>query len=146
ELYDTSRLLADPWAGTCNHLGGQTWWADQRPYYDPAINAIYTGSAAPIFPACPSEESPHLLDTFTPRQGIYFDAYYPEQGPGQITDYSVYDAAGTGVESWSASSPDYYEGSYWYWYGPVPYGYALGQWHFDATFQGKTVRHDFWVL
>jgi murein DD-endopeptidase MepM/ murein hydrolase activator NlpD len=146
EVYNSSSQLTDPWGGTCNYLGGQSRWADQRPYYDPAIDALDTGSAAPLFPSCPNEEIPHFLDTFTPGQGIYFDAFYRDQLPGEVTNYSVYDAANTPVESWSDSSPDYTDGSYWYWYGPVPDGYALGQWHFDATFLGQTVRHDFWVV
>lgn len=147
EVYDASGHLIDPWGGPCNHLGGRSWWASQRPYYDSAINALYTHDAAPEFPACPSEEIPHFQDTFTPGQEIIFAAYYRDQLQGQLTNFRVYDAAGNLVKIWGDSSSILWTAaSYRYWYARVPYGYELGSWRFEADFQGMTVHHDFSVV
>ena len=147
EVYDAANHLIDPWGGPCNLLGGISWWTSQRPYYDSAINALYTHDAPPEFPACPNDEIPHFSDTFTPGQTIYFAAYYRDQLQGQVTNYRVYDAANTLVDAWSASLSDpWYAADYWYFYEPVPFGFTLGEWRFEADYEGQTVRHDFFVV
>jgi hypothetical protein len=148
EVHDASNHLIDPWGGPCNSLGGLSWWKSQRPYYDSALNALYTHDAAPEFPACPTEEIPHFQDTFTPGQTIYFAAYYRDQLQGQLTNYRVFDAANTLVQSWSGSLSDpWYAADYWYWYEPLPLsGFALGTWRFEADYQGQTVQHEFFVV
>ena len=149
EVYNASNQLIDPWGGPCNSLGGVSWWASQRPYYDSALNALYTHDAAPEFPACPNEEIPHFQDTFTPGQTIYFAAYYRDQLAGQLTNYRVYDAANVLQLSWSGSltDPPWYAADYWYWFTTLPAsGLALGKWRFEADYQGSTVQHEFFVV
>ena len=58
ELYDSSQNLNDPYAGTCNSLNVSSWWEDQPPYYDSAINRMGTSHTEPHFPACPFQERP----------------------------------------------------------------------------------------
>lgn len=148
EVYDAASHLIDPWGGPCNSLGGVSWWKSQRPYYDSALNALYTHDAPPEFPTCPTEEIPHFQDTFTPGQTIYFAAYYRDQLQGQPTSYRVYDATNAQVLSWSGSLSDpWYAADYWYWTVTLPpSGLALGKWRFEADYQGKTVQHDFFVV
>jgi hypothetical protein len=146
-VYDAGDNLIDPYAGPCNSLNASSWWASQRPYYDSAINAVLTHSAAPVFPACPTTETLNTSNTFVPGQDAYFAAYYRDQLSGQVSNYYVYDAIGNLVASWSHSSPAaHYAASYWYWYFALPGGYALGKWRFDVVYQGQTYSHDFFVV
>lgn len=147
EVYDTDGKLIDPYAGPCNSLNAESWWAAQRPYYDSAINALITHTAPPDFPSCPGTETINASDTFVPGTNAYFAAYYRDQLFGQVGDYSVRDADGALVSSWSHSSPaPYYAASYWYWYFTLPSGFALGQWRFQVDYEGESYVHDFFVV
>ena len=46
---NTYNHLIDPYAGNCNNYNDDSWWIEQRPYYDSAINKIMTHSAPPEF-------------------------------------------------------------------------------------------------
>ena len=148
ELYSAANQLTDPWGGPCNSMGGVSWWADQRPYYDSAVNAVLTHSAPPNLPGCPNTEIPNTSDTFTPGQTVYYAVYYHDQLQGQVSQYKIYDANGALYDSWSdALGVPWYAADYWYWYAPLnTAGFALGQWRFEVTYQGKTYNHYFYVV
>jgi murein DD-endopeptidase MepM/ murein hydrolase activator NlpD len=38
EVYDSVGALNDPYQGACNNFNATGWWANQRPYTDPALN------------------------------------------------------------------------------------------------------------
>jgi murein DD-endopeptidase MepM/ murein hydrolase activator NlpD len=52
EVYDALDNLIEPYAGPCNSLNTSSWWVNQRPYFDSAINAITTGPDAADWPDC----------------------------------------------------------------------------------------------
>jgi len=148
ELYNGANQLTDPWGGPCNSLGGVSWWENQRPYYDSAINAVLTHSAPPSFPGCPNTEIPNTSDTFTPGQTAYFAVYYHDQLQGQVSNYRVYDANGVLYNSWSDALPvPWYAADYWYWFGTLnTAGFTLGAWRFEVDYLGKTYTHTFYVI
>ena len=45
EVYDAIGNLIEPYAGPCNVMNPLSWWEDQRPYYDSAINKLMVGTA-----------------------------------------------------------------------------------------------------
>jgi len=145
QVFDGNSQLVDPYSGSCNFE--PTWWLDQRPYDDSAVNAIRTHDTPAVFPGCPGTEIPNERNAFLPGSTIYFAAYYRDQLSGQVGQYGVYDAAGDPVFQWSHSSPQpYYAAALWYWRIDAPQsGAAFGTWRFEVTFEGVTTTHHFWV-
>ncbi|MBI2567508.1 MAG: M23 family metallopeptidase [Candidatus Schekmanbacteria bacterium] len=146
ELYDSADRLVDPYSGPCNDTIGTSWWANQREYYDSAINLIAIHSAPPEFPECPEPEVPNLQDVFAPGDDAYFAAYYRDQRANESSTYTVVNAAGTEVWRWDHSSPaEYYEASYWYWMRRLPTDGVHGKWWYRVTYLGREYEHEFWV-
>src|SRR5690606_2616679 len=67
EVYNNTNQLVDTYSGTCNTWtsSSDSWWQNQKSYQDPKINAVLTHSAPPVFPTCPSVETPNMKDVFS---------------------------------------------------------------------------------
>jgi murein DD-endopeptidase MepM/ murein hydrolase activator NlpD len=143
EVHDAAGRVTEPHAGACG--GAVSWWEVQRPYYDSAINALFTHSAAPLMPACPGAETPNLADVFAPGASATFATYYRDQRAGQITSYTIRKPDGTAFASWTHStSTAHFPASYWYWTFTLPTG-PPGTWVFEARYQWVTYSHAFAV-
>jgi hypothetical protein len=143
ELHDSSGNVIDPWAGACNTISSM--WAAQRPYYDSAINSMMTGSAAPVFPTCPTTETKNSKDQFYPGDTVYFSTYYRDQQVGQQTTYTIYLPDGTVYQTWARTATTYFSASYWYWSFNLGANVPAGRWKYEAVYDGKTYQHDFSV-
>ena len=144
ELYDAGGNVIDPFSGACNNIS--SWWAEQRPYYDSAVNKLTTGSAAPVIPACPNPETSNIKNQFNPGETIYFTSYYRDQLSGQQSRYTIYQPEGTVYRSWTGSiSASYYSASYWYWFYTLEANAPAGLWKFEVIFNGQTYHHNFSV-
>jgi len=146
EVHDAYDDLVDPYAGPCNGLNPSTWWTEQRPYYDSAINAIRTHAAPPEFPACPEGEITNESVSFERGERIYFATYYRDQLAGQVTDYMVHAPGGELYWEWDhASSAAHYAASYWYFWLTIPADAPEGQWTYRIAYEGQTCESTFWV-
>jgi hypothetical protein len=145
ELYDANDNLIDPYQGACNTLNPTSWWTAQRPYRDSAINKLATHTAPPVFPACPTQETPNLSNYLTPGVTYPFAAYYRDHVAGQQTVYTIQRPDGSTWQTWIGSAPVTYDGSYWYWNWALPMS-PLGRWNFRAVYQGVTTNHGFNLL
>jgi len=63
EIYNANRQLIDPWLGTCNPTTNTTWWSNQRPYYDPAINKLMITKNLVQFKPSPTQDIYQPVDT-----------------------------------------------------------------------------------
>ena len=144
--------ILEPFHGACN--APASLWAQQRPYYDSAINKLATHSAPPDFhdPNCPNpiDETPNLSDHFLGGATAYFVAYYRDQLGPQATMFTIRRPNGSVYDSWtfhmSDATPDpYYSGAYWYWWYTLPANAPPGTWHFHASYQGVEYDHAFFV-
>ena len=52
EVYDASQRLIDPFAGACNVLNADSWWAAQPAYLSTRIMGLATATAPPVGPTC----------------------------------------------------------------------------------------------
>ena len=77
EVYDNAGNLVDPFAGACNNFNSQSWWADQRPYNEPAIDLVMTGDAPVDFSPCPTPEVEHRAATSTRAKQVILTAFLP---------------------------------------------------------------------
>lgn len=153
ELRATNAVNAptvDPNNGACN--ASPSAWPAQRPYREPRVNRLSTHSAAPNFPQCPvTQDVPRFKDQFQPGDPITFLAAYRDQGRGMRTDFRVLRPDGTEWTAWSfdmadtGSTPDFYNGAYWYWNRQLPADAPAGLWTYESSFEGQAKRHHFRV-
>lgn len=143
EVYNGSGALVDPWQGTCNSLNSESWWAAQKPYTEPKVNAILTHKKPPVFPACPAQETLYVQNNFNPGNTIYFVFYYADQTANTQTQYSVIQPNGTVWTSWNHSSTTYYSSSYWWWQNTIPANAMHGTWTVRAVFNSTTYEKTF---
>lgn len=146
ETYDAGGYLIDPYAGACNHLNPTSWWEEQRPYYDSAINEIMTHDLPPDFPPCPQQEVLHARNTYVAGEVVRFAAYFRDQLAGQVADYEVLLPDGSTKWSWNHSGPEpHYSRSYWYWRKTLPLNAPEGIWTYRVSYEGATYEHLFTV-
>jgi hypothetical protein len=148
ETYDGQGNLIEPYAGACNSLNAESWWADQRSYYDSALNALTTGFAPPAFPTCPDTiEQPNTRRVFVPGESIHLAAYYRDQLIDQATRYTVRYPDGTILYDWTHNSnAPHYAASYWYWIIEATSAGPFGTWSFTAEYEGTTTVAEFEVI
>lgn len=144
--------ILEPYQGSCQ--ASASLWAQQRPYYDSAINRISTHSAPPDFHdnICPNpiNETINASDRFVAGQTAYFMVFYRDQLAAQLTSLQILRPNGSIFQSWSFrmsdATPDpFYSAAWWYWSYALPANAPAGTWHFRATYQGTTYNHDFIV-
>ncbi|MFK7886495.1 MAG: peptidoglycan DD-metalloendopeptidase family protein [Gammaproteobacteria bacterium] len=148
ETYDGDGNLIEPYAGACNNLNANSWWSDQRSYYDSALNALTTGFAPPAFPTCPStNEQPNTRRVFAPGETIHVAAFYRDQLIDQTTTYTVRYPDGTVILQWTHNSnAPHYAASYWYWLVQPSSAGPFGTWTFSAEYEGTTTVQEFDVV
>ena len=146
EVYDGNSNLVDPYTGSCNSMNNETWWANQLPYYDSAVNALITHSAAPQFQACPTPATINASNNFQPGETVYYATYYRDQLDTQTSTYTVFNPDGSTYQTWSHNSnAAHYNASYWYWSYTLPANAQQGTYTFQVEFNGQVYTHDFQV-
>ncbi|WP_460500248.1 peptidoglycan DD-metalloendopeptidase family protein, partial [Hymenobacter agri] len=144
ELHSPSGAILDPYSGPCSPAA--TWWAAPRSYYESALNTVLLHRAAPVLNACPTPDITNESSAFVPGDRLFTAAYYHDQLAGQTTQYTIYQPNNTVFATWThASTAAHYAASYWYWSYTLPVSAPLGQWRFEARYQGTTVSRTFTV-
>ena len=116
EVHASDGSLIDPFAGACNGFNTESWWAQQRPYNEPAIDLIITGDAPVEFNTCPTPEIEHRNLYFQPGQTVYLTAFLTDQQRANASVFNVYTPNGTLFGTTTIpSDADYYAASYWQW-------------------------------
>jgi len=146
EVYDANGQLVDPFAGTCNDFNTFSWWANQRPYYEPAIDLVTTGNAPVDFLACPAPEIENRSSYYQPGQTVYITAFLTDQLRPNSTTFSVYTPTGTLAATTTVpSDSDFYSASYWEWSFPLPSSAVPGVWAARVDFAGQSQIVEFQV-
>ncbi|HSP88100.1 MAG TPA: M23 family metallopeptidase, partial [Ignavibacteriaceae bacterium] len=80
EVYENSAqtILIDPWFGSSNPTISSSWWENQKPYFEPKINAVSTHSGFPQWPTCPDQELVKFKNNFVSTDTVYFVTYYQD--------------------------------------------------------------------
>ena len=142
QLQDENFNIIDPYAGNCNLISSR--WADQRSYYDSAVNAVKTHFAPPVFNTCPQPAVKNEQNRFEPGERIYFVIYYRDQLAGQESRFTIFKPNGSVYYQWThASSASHYAASYWYWHMDFPVDVPRGVWQFQVHYEGVTYSHRF---
>ncbi|MEZ4849407.1 MAG: peptidoglycan DD-metalloendopeptidase family protein [Bacteroidia bacterium] len=143
EIYDSANNLIDPYSGACNGLNSESWWNDQRDYYDSGVNALITQTAAPNFATCPNQEKFFAQTDFQGGETIFLATYYRDQLDTQTSTYTMYKPDGTAWKTWTHNSDaTHYSSSYWWWSWVLPFGLD-GTWTFEVAYEGETYSTTF---
>jgi hypothetical protein len=130
----------------CNSFNAESWWAQQRPYNEPAIDLVMTGDAPVDFPSCPTPEVEHRSSYFQPGQTVYLTAFLTDQLRTDASVFNVYAPDGTRFATTTIpSDADYYAASFWQWLVSLPTNAAAGTWRFEVVFAGQTQSVPFQV-
>ncbi len=142
---ETFTQIVDPFFGTCNPTVTDSWWANQKPYVNPKINAVLTHSQPPnIFPPCPTTETPYISNEFDISDNITFAYYLRDQTVNDNISFEIIKPDNSSLFGiWNATAPQ--TASSWYnYYGPYSgYFEMVGEWKWQVTFAGETVTHTF---
>ena len=134
--------LIDPYAGTCNSLNTDSWWQNQKPYLNPAVNAVLTHTSPPVFNDCPTTETTNRSDDFDTDDTIYFALYLKDQALGTAVNLKVRRPDNSLLYDWDFALNDNFLASWWYWNFSDVFD-MNGAWEWEATYQGQTTTHTF---
>ncbi len=150
---DKYKTLLDPFAGTCNINGSSTesMWANQEPYYNPAIMKVATASAMPAVYTCYEDgngEKPFYKNTFIIGETVYFPVYARDNIPrGESFKLKITKPSGAVLYNWQLAPYNVFYPTVWlYYFFDKTVMNVPGQWKFEATLNGKTVTHLFTML
>jgi murein DD-endopeptidase MepM/ murein hydrolase activator NlpD len=128
----------DPYAGPNSQA--ESLWANQRPYFDSAINRLATHSAPPNNPACPPS-TPNLQDSFTTLSNIYLYAYYRDYQGVFPTQFTIYHPDGSPFQSQQYAPGNTFSSALSRaWVVNLPVTEPAGTWRFEAIYNGQTYQ------
>jgi peptidase M23-like protein len=152
EVYDSANRLVDPWAGACNTLNSQSWWAQQPPTVQTRITGVSTASAAPTFGTCGADGrmatpgSVHAKTNFAPGDALWIIANARDQPMGSSVLFTVRTPDGSVYTQSSADAADgFFIASAWWFSSTIPPGVPFGTWTFEATLGGTIASVPFTV-
>jgi murein DD-endopeptidase MepM/ murein hydrolase activator NlpD len=127
----------DPYAGPNSQPG--SLWANQRPYFDSAINKLGTHSSPPSTPDPCLPGNPNLQDSFTTPARIYFYAYYRDYQGSLATQLKIYRPDGSLFSSWqyAPNGNPFYSAWSQGWVFDFSASDPPGSWRFEATYNGQ---------
>jgi murein DD-endopeptidase MepM/ murein hydrolase activator NlpD len=148
-VQDLSNNLFDPYAGNCNALNDDSFWAEQELYFNKEVLALATHSAAPEYPPCPQQEVPHFKDVFETDDDIFASV--------TVRDFDGTDGDEIGLEvrgpsnevifssTFSSDSIDFLPSITLTASVNLGDSPTLGKYSFRAMFGGQTEEHYFYV-
>ena len=146
EIYDAGNNLIDPYAGTCNNFNVASWWINQRPYVDAAMNHIATNFTPPVFNPCSQEHTKNERDFFTNTDTIFLMMYYRFFSTGDSTQITIYRPDNSVWGSWwDVSTWQNYNAAYLYYWAILGSSEPTGQWKFEAVYKNQVYFHNFWI-
>ena len=148
EVHDTGTYpgpLLDPYDGLCETLALGSLWTQQPAYRQPTINHASTGFAAPVLPACPTQETPNEKRIFVNGDPIYFRAYVRDLTTGLQLAFAIHRPDGSLYQSTTYTANQDFNAAYVSWNNPGFGGGAAGRWTYDVTLDGITRSRAFWM-
>lgn len=146
-VMDSGGNLIEPHQGACNSLNNDSWWEDQEEYYEPGVNLIATHSAIPEFPPCPGVEKPHLDDTFSPGDTVFFSAFFRDSLMGETANLEVRGPNGTTLVPWTFDYEDEPHAAALFVAWGIEFNNSApsGAYLFRVTYAGVTREHTFYI-
>ena len=139
EVYSWNGGLIDPYAGTCNTLNADSWWAQQPAYWQPALVRLSVHSAVPTFSNCSLPDAPNATSYLVPGTTFYATLFLRDFLLNASVPVRVLRPDGSTHFTGTVSNTQQdYVASYWYYTLDLPVGSPSGAWRFQADFGGVT--------
>jgi murein DD-endopeptidase MepM/ murein hydrolase activator NlpD len=137
--------LIEPHSGSCNTLNNDSWWESQESYQYPVLNTILTHNNVIEF-GCPTElEKTYFKNEFKPGEKVYFSRFYKDQKKGSTSFQKVYKPDNTLWRQWQHTFTDDFNASWWFNTQTLPANAEIGEWKYEATYEGSYMQHTFRV-
>lgn len=145
EVYNASAFLIDPFLGTCNNFNANSWWQNQIPYKDAAINRFQTCNHTPVMPACPGVETPNESDYFYTGDTLFVVSWLRNFSTGDNVDLTIYRPDNSVFYNNTFTSPwPFYQAAWLYYYFIMDAGDPSGLWHAEASYKGQLYTKQFY--
>lgn len=146
---NTNATYKDPFAGVCNLLNANSWWAVQKPAVDPAILKVSANTTDVVFPGCPTTETSNETNSFTlPFQGAGLPAGYAkfymflrDMPAGAVVNLKILNPNGSVFSSWTQTISTFNKASYYGWSKTLPV--TPGLYSFQSTYSSITTNWPF---
>lgn len=127
-------------------MNANSWWANQRPYVDKAVNHIVTNNHPPVFSVCPAPDIKNEHNYFTATDTVFLMLYYRFLTAGDITQYTIYrpDNSVWGNWSYTHNGPDYNAAWFYYWM-IAGSGEQTGTWRYEVEYDNQTYSTNFYL-
>ena len=145
EVLTVDNVSVDPFHANCNYTGTSSLWQNQKNYYEPTVNAVFTHGAPPIFMNCGDPDITNFKNTFTPGERVYAAMYLREIRDTDVMTFNILKPNGSIFFTTPVSVTSYFQNAYFYWYfdGNIT---DLGTWTVQAILNnGSPVSSTFTV-
>ena len=139
EVYSWNGGLIDPYAGTCNALNADSWWAQQPAYWQPAIVRLSVHDVQPSFSDCTSPDAPGATSYLVPGATFYATLFLRDFRSGTTASMRVLRPDGTMhfANAVHNDQQDYVKSS-WSFAVDLPPDAPPGAWRVQADLGGAT--------
>jgi murein DD-endopeptidase MepM/ murein hydrolase activator NlpD len=146
EVHDAAGGIIDPYAGACNVLNADSWWATQPAYWQPAVVRNVVGPEVPQGGDCATPALPHASRTVTPGSTFYATTYLRDFLTNATVQLRILQPDGTAfVDAPVTNTLGNYIASYWYYQFAMPPDAQVGTWRFQAVLGDATAETPFYV-
>lgn len=146
EVYDSGNNLIDPYAGPCNSMNAESWWADQPAYFVPEILTLSTHDSDNFDIECGIAEETYEELNFFPGDMVRFRIFFRDIQTGAVTHINVKKPDGSVLYDYDFTSewPDY-SAAWAQWNFPIDGTSMDGIHTITVTFGGNTYQTIFGV-
>lgn len=146
EVYDVSSNLVETYDGPCNNWPSSTesWWANQKPYNNPKINAVLTHSSPVVLNnGCGVQETTNIENNFAEGNRVLAYLYLSDIPAGTNVNMQLIRPDNTVAYNNNFTISTFYSASYWYYdFGPA-YFNQYGNWKTKWTVGTLSETHTF---
>jgi len=146
EVHDAGGGIIDPYAGACNLLNADSWWAQQPSYWQPAVVRNVVGPDTPLQQNCMQPGSPRASTTLTPGATYYATAYLRDFLKGATATLRILrpDEAAL-IEVPIENTQANYVASSWGFAFDLPADAPVGTWRFQTILGASIAETLFYV-
>jgi hypothetical protein len=146
EVRDKNNNKIEPFFlnNNCNTMNNDSWWVNQRPYWDPGIARIMTHSSIPALEKCPEDEDVNAKNQFNSGDLVYIGTALIDGQNGDVIEMEVSSPNGTVTNSWNINVNSTASRKYPLVFFQLPAG-NTGTWTVRATYRSRVYSHYFTV-
>lgn len=149
EVHDANGTVIDPFfeqaTASCNPTASESWWTQQLPYNESAINDIVISAVKAEFYSCDKTILPER-EIVAAGEEIIFNVFYHNDSNSKSTDFVLTLPDGTEAIKWAhAGNEPHVTSAVWSFPVTLPEGVPLGNWLLEATYEERVYEKEFAV-